>query len=161
MTIDIISFTDAQYAALNETQLQEVINAQTKKDNLALELAERKRKERFRLTKNGVFRSGIYEALCAQWDTEYQAELEVLKAKLLFYLRFALKPQEPSVEAPYTVDYSLEYADRYKSVRDYYLSAYSDADERMTAYQNDEVAPQYLGEFYATLYDYLLVLTRD
>ena len=161
MTIDIISFTDAQYASLNETQLQEVIDAQTKKDNMALALAERKRKERFRLIKNGVFRSGIYDALCAQWDAEYEAELEVMKAKLLFFLRFALKPQEPSAEAPYPVDYSLEFADRYRSVRDYYLDTYSDPVERMEVYKKDEVAPQYLGEFYATLYDYLLDLTRD
>ena len=160
MTIDIIAFTDAQYAALNEVQLQEVINAQTRKDNMTKALEEKKRKEKFRLIKNGVFRSGIYNALCTQWDEEYAAELEVVKEKLLFYLRFALKPETPPSEAPYLLDYSLPYSERYIVVREYYLNAYTDPSERMNAFKTDEIAPQYLGEFYATLYDYLFNLTK-
>ena len=38
MEIDIITFTDEQYATLTETQLQEVYKAQEKKDKLLSEL---------------------------------------------------------------------------------------------------------------------------
>jgi hypothetical protein len=161
MTVDIISFTDAQYATLSEAQLLEVLSAQTRKDNMLKALAEKKRKERYRLLKNGVFRSGVYEALCAQWDAEYEAELEIVKQKLLFYLRFSVKEETPDTDAPYLVDYSLSYEDRYRVVKDYYLNTYTDANERMNKFREDEVATKYLGEFYATLYDYLLNMTKN
>ena len=155
MTIDIIEFTDAQYLALNEEQLQEVMKAQTKKEKLLSALNEKKRKEKFRLLKNGVFRSNIYDALCAQWDGEYQAELDTIKERLLFYLRFSVKTETP-VEHPYMVDYALSYAERFAQVRDYYLATYSDPTARMDAFKQDAVAPSYLGEYYASLYDYFL-----
>ncbi len=155
MTIDIITFTDAQYSALNGEQLQEVMIAQTKKDRLLSALAEKKRKEKFRLLKNGIFRSGIYEALCAQWDSEYQTQLDKIKERLLFFLRFSTKTETP-IGHPYVVDYSLSYEERYMVVRDYYLANYSDPAERMEAFTKDTVAPSYLGEYYSTLHDYLL-----
>ena len=145
MTIDIIEFTDAQYLALNEEQLQEVMKAQTKKEKLLSSLNEKKRKEKFRLLKNGVFRSNIYDALCAQ----------TIKERLLFYLRFSVKTETP-VEPPYAVDYALSYAERFAQVRDYYLATYSDPTARMDAFKQDAVAPSYLGEYYASLYDYFL-----
>ena len=155
MTIDIIEFTDAQYSALNEEQLQEVMNAQTKKDKLLSSLNEKKRKEKFRLLKNGIFRSNIYDSLCAQWDSEYQSELNAIKERLLFYLRFSLKVETP-VGHPYVVDYALSYSERFMVVRDYYLATYSDPTARMDAFKQDTVAPSYLGEYYASLYDYFL-----
>ena len=62
MEIDIITFTDEQYATLTETQLQEVYKAQEKKDKLTWKLEEEKREEKHRLLKNGTFVSGIWEA---------------------------------------------------------------------------------------------------
>ena len=47
MEIDIISFTDEQFAALTEEQLLEVENVQMKKNRLTEDLEEEKRKEKF------------------------------------------------------------------------------------------------------------------
>ena len=106
MEIDIISFTDEQFAALTEEQLLEVENVQMKKNRLTEDLEEEKRKEKFRLLKAGVFRSGIWTGICDSLDASYEREVEWLRDGLLFYLRFASKPPEET-SAPYEVDYSL------------------------------------------------------
>lgn len=156
MTIDIISFTDEQFAFLSETQIQEIKNVQAQKDELTSALAEKKRKEKFRLTKNGVFRSAIYDSICAALDVEYAATVESLKERLLFYLRFSSKVNDTESEnSPYVVNYSLTYEERYNIVKEYYLETYSDGAERFNAFKADKVAPKYLGEFYSTMYDYL------
>ena len=49
MTIDIISYTDAQFAALTEEQLREVKSAQQKKNRLAVALEEKVEKDPQRL----------------------------------------------------------------------------------------------------------------
>ncbi len=156
MTIDIISFTDEQFAFLSESQIQEVKNVQAQKDELTRALIEKKRKEKFRLLKNGVFRSAIYQSVCSTLDDEYATRVERLKEQLLFYLRFSSKiDDEESENSPYTVNYSLTYEERYTIVRSYYLDTYSDGSKRFDAFKADKVAPNYLGEFYATMYDYL------
>ena len=125
MTIDIISFTDEQFAFLSETQIQEIKNVQAQKDELTSALAEKKRKEKFRLIKNGVFRSAIYDSICAALDVEYAATVESLKERLLFYLRFSSKINDTESEnSPYVVNYSLTYEERYNIVKDYYLETY-------------------------------------
>ena len=88
MTIDIITFTDEQFAALSEAQIQEIKNVQTEKDELTAALAEKKSKEKYRLLENGIYRSGIYKLIAAKLDEEYNAEVERLREGLLFYLRF-------------------------------------------------------------------------
>lgn len=55
-----------------------------------------------------------------------------------------------SVDAPYEVDYSLPMRDRYVTVKNYYL-AYEDKDQAYTDALNDEIAKDYLGEFYENL----------
>lgn len=156
MTIDIITFTDEQFAALSEAQIQEIKNVQTEKDELTAALAEKKSKEKYRLLENGIYRSGIYKLIATKLDEEYNAEVERLREGLLFYLRFSSKAEESVTEnAPYTVDYSLTYQERYEVVSTYYMDTYSDAAERFETFKADKLAPNYLGEFYATLYDYL------
>ena len=48
MTIDIISYTDAQFAELSEEQLLEVKSAQLKKNRLDVQLQEKKLNEKVR-----------------------------------------------------------------------------------------------------------------
>ena len=60
MHIDIISYTDVQFAALTEEQLLEVKNAQLKKNRLEDKLNEDLQKERQRLIENGIFLSTIF-----------------------------------------------------------------------------------------------------
>ena len=156
MTIDIISYTDAQYAALTEEQLLEVKSAQQKKNRLDLQLQEDLEREKYALVDKGIFLSNIYELYRAKRQAEHDAEVEAVREALLFYLRFATKPQSSQTQdSPYAVDYSLSMEERYFAVRDHYMETYEDGAERFAAFKADEVAVQYLGEWYSTLYDYL------
>ena len=67
MVIDIISYTDTQYAALSEEQILEVQQAQLKKNRLLIKLEEDKRKEKYRLIENGVFLSKIWDLYCEKF----------------------------------------------------------------------------------------------
>ncbi len=151
MTIDIINFADEQYATLTETQLQEVYQAQEKKDNLAWRLEADKQEEKHRLVKNGTFVSGIWSAYCDQLQARYEKEVAFIRDALLFYLRFSMRADG---NAPYTIDYSLSEADRAVIVKTYYESAYEDVKEQFIAFKADIVAVKYLGELYAPTWDY-------
>ncbi len=52
------------------------------------------------------------------------------------------------------MDYTLSYNERYRIVRDYYLSI-TDPAERMALYSADDTARKYLGSYYASLYNVL------
>ncbi len=150
MTIDIISYTDEQYAELSEEQILEVQSAQLKKERLKARLEEDIITQKNELLRQGVFRSDIF-ALCKdKLQKKYALEVENLRDSLLFYLRFASKATVS--EAGYPVDYALPVPERYIVVRDYYVKTYSDADKRFEAFKNDKVAPVYLNETYSTLY---------
>ena len=60
MVIDIISYTDAQFAALSEEQILEVKSAQLKKNKLDLNLEENLLKAKQRLIENGTFLSDLF-----------------------------------------------------------------------------------------------------
>ena len=159
MTIDIISYTDEQYAQLSEEQILEVQSAQLKKERLKARLEEDIVAQKNELLSQGVFRSDIF-ALCKdKLQKKYDLEVENLRDSLLFYLRFAAKA--PTSEVGYLVDYSLPVPERYIVVRDYYVGKYSDADERFAAFRNDKVAPVYLNETYSTLYALFKAETSD
>jgi hypothetical protein len=156
-TIDIITFTESQFAALTRGQLQTVKTAQQKKDRLYKELREKLRREKHKLVKNGVFLSGIYEVLKERLTAECEREVELVRQCLLFYLRYSMKPSASTVTSvEYTVDYALSDEARLNIVRDYYDTQYQDPVERFEAFKLDGVAPQYLGELYAPLYTYYL-----
>ncbi len=151
MTIDIINFADEQYDTLTETQIQEVYEAQEKKDRLTWKLEEEQRAEKHRLVKNGTFVSNIYDDYCAQLQMEYEREVAYIRETLLFYLRFSMKSEG---DAPYTVDYTLSESERVSIVKAYYESAYANVHERFAAFKADQVAKKYLGERYALTWDY-------
>lgn len=156
MKIDVITFTDEQYATLTETQLQEVYKAQEKKDKLTWKLEEKKREEKNRLVKNGTFVSGIWEAYCNALEEQYEKEITFIREALLFYLRFSMKTSE---DAPYEVNYALSEMERASIVKQYYQQTYSNPKERFTAFTNDAVAVTYLGEMYAPLWDFFYLQT--
>lgn len=151
MTIDIIAYSDAQLAMLDAEQIVEVQQAQVKKNNLFVKLEEEKRETKYRLLKNGVFRSPTYEMICQRLQKNYEDEVERIRQALLFYLRFSLEDMEGAIDAPYLVDYSLTFEDRLNVVRTYYDTTYSNADEKFAAFINDKVAVKYLGEYYLPL----------
>ena len=153
-TIDIISFTESQFATLTKGQLQVVTTAQRRKNRLLSTLQNTLRKEKHRLVKNGLFHSEIYNLLEERLTAEYENEVELIKQYLLFYLHYSMKPDAGDSDAPYTVDYSLSVEERLRIVKNYYESNFSSAKERYDAFLADKVAPSYLGELYAPLYDY-------
>ena len=162
MVIDIIDFTDAQFAALSEEQILSVQEAQLKKNRLYKRLQEDFRAEKTRLVENGTFLSDIWDLYCARLQAEYDEEVTAIRNALLFYLRFASRPEtgKDEYDYAYNVDYSLNMPERYTIVRSYYTVTYTNPEERVTAFLQDEVAKVYLGEYYAMLYDYLLDLAR-
>ena len=158
MNIDIITFTNEQYATLNEAQLKEVYEAQVKKDRLGWKRDEDMQKEKYRLVKNGTFASRIWSAYCAQRQAEYEREVEILRESLLFFLRYSVRVDGDDV-APYEVDYALAESERAKIVKEYYEATYNNATERFTAFKEDLVAVRYLGEMYAPIWDYFYLQT--
>lgn len=163
MTIDIITFTDTQFATLTAEQLLEVKEAQVKKNSLTAECEEKLQREKHRLVKNGLFQSERYTLLETKINAEYQAKIDLLREGLLFYLRYSMRPDgsaTPDVEAPYVVDYSLSDEARLAEVKRYYESTYTDGAELFNEFIKDTIAPQYLGELYKPLYDYFLSLAR-
>jgi hypothetical protein len=154
MTIDVIHYTEEQYAQLNSEQLLEVRKVQTSKNRLLRRLEEEKLSEKYRLVKAGIFRSEIWENICARLQSAYDAEVEMLRDGLLFYLQYS--GQQQNAGAGYTVDYSLSIVDRTVLVKEYYIRTYSDVNQRFEAFKNDQLAPSYLCEAYSSLYQWFL-----
>ena len=152
MEIDIITFTDDQFSRLTDEQLVEVKEVQQKKNRLLRNLAQKKAKEKYRMIKNGTFLGSSYEKVCEQLQAVCDEEIAGLRDGLLFYLRFAVRG-EGNAEAPYLVDYSLDYLDRLSIVREYYETTYPDPKDRVEALRTDNVALSYLGEYYGGLYE--------
>lgn len=156
MEIDIIAFSDSQFALLTNEQLEEVKSVQLRKNRLTAALEEKKRKAKYKLVEQGAFRSSIFDEICAKLNQSYQEEVESLRSGLLFYLRFSVK-SDGTQDAPYEIDYSKTYEERYNVVKAYYDTTYSTASERLEALKNDRAATGYLGEYYSTLFDYYAV----
>lgn len=156
MIIDIISYNERQYMSLTNDQLSRVQSAQRKKNRLAAALAENLKKKKMQLVENGTYLSGMWTSVQEKLTKEYEQEVEALREQLLFYLQFSTNTEEST--APYALDYSLTSEERMYVVKDYYMSTYSNGKERFEAYKADTIAPNYLGEFYASLYDYFLAL---
>ena len=158
MTIDVINYTDEQFAKLNSEQLMEVRKVQTAKNRLLRRLEEEKLAEKYRLIKAGIFRSQIWENLCNRLQDAYDAEVEMLREGLLFYLQYSGQHESG---VGYTVDYSLSVVDRTVLVKEYYLRTYDDPNVRFETFKNDPIAPSYLCEAYSSLYQYFLYYVTE
>ncbi|MBQ4053470.1 MAG: hypothetical protein IJD33_03935 [Clostridia bacterium] len=155
MKIDIISYTDAQFAELSEEQILQVQQAQLKKERLDIRLEEEILKEKHRLIENGIFLSPIWELYKAKKQEEHDLEVETLREALLFHLQFSAKPSGDLSTEGYRLDYSLSIEERYEYVRSFYIEKYGeDTAGRFEAFDTDTQAMQYLGEKYSVLYDY-------
>ena len=160
MKIDIITYTDAQYAVLTEEQLLEIKSAQLKKDRLDARREEALLKEKLRLIDNGTYLSAIWELQAQKLRDKHALEVAGIRESLLFYLKFSSKVDVEEHEGlPYVPKYALAESDRYNQVKDAYFTKFSDPNERFEAFKADKVAPKYLGEGYSILYDYILYFT--
>ena len=136
----------------------EVKEAQLKKNRLLSNLESDLLKLRNRMVDNQTYNSEIYAHWESKLTQECEKEVDLVREGLLFYLRYALRPDEGVVASPYKIDYSLTEEERFYIVRDYYLEAYPDREALFEAFRADTVAPKYLGELYKPLYDYFLSL---
>lgn len=164
MTFDIIEITESEIKALSTPQRRLLASAQQKKNELLhkleAELAELKRQT----YTNRVDESSIYSDMESEIIAECAYQVDSIRKKLIFDMEdnkssLGSGSGGSGVDAPYRVDYSLSYVDRYIIVRDYYLSI-PDPYERLELYRKDTVAYDYLGSYYGALSNYLASLTK-
>ncbi len=158
MEIDIIAYSDLQLATLPADLVLKVQEAQVKKNRLERRYNEACMKEKMRLVSNGTFLSEIWEKHCEALKKAYDEEVNAIREGLLFLLRFIQKAEGET--ALYIVDYALTMEERYAVVKAYYENAYEDPQKRFDAFEKDEVAKAYLGEYYLTLFHYLSALVK-
>lgn len=117
-------------------------------------MEEEKRKKKYALVRAGIFRSCVYEKLCAALTAEYEEKTAAVRQGLLFYLQYAAKPETSGGTSAEYADYSLSATERVQAVKNYYHAKYTNASERFDAFKKDTTAPTYLGEYYSATYDY-------
>ena len=157
MKFDIIDITEDEISKLTDIQTQLLRTAQKKKNDLRF-----KTEQDYALFKklaytNGMKESSLLEQKRAELETEFLRQVEIIVEQLEYGLVLnAPYPDrgEGDEETGYIVDYTLSYNERYRIVRDYYLSI-TDPAERMALYSADDTARKYLGSYYASLYNVL------
>ena len=159
MTIDIISYTEEQFAALSTEKIQEIRSAQLKKNKLTAALEARLKAEKQKLIDKGAYPSDVWGKMEENLRAAYANDVQILRDGLLFFLHYVAeeeKGKDPEAEStiPYTVDYSLSEEERMIIVKEYYESTYSDPVERYKAFKADAFVKVYIGELYLPLHDY-------
>lgn len=156
LIIDIIPLSPEEYGELTVVQMQLLRTAQKKKNEMKKNLDDDIATFHRKLMENGVENSSLYEDKKAALTAEYERQLEII----IEQLEYAMTLNEPIPDddadksAPYIVDYTLSYNERYILVRDYYLSI-QDPSERLNMYTNDAVARRYLDSYYSALWSLL------
>lgn len=160
MVIDVIAYTNEQFAALTNEQILEVRSVQVRVNELRAKKEAVKENMKFQLSENGAIRSSMSLKSAEAEILLIDQKIENLREGLLFYLQYASRLPEGNenmpTNAPYLVDYSLSYEERFFIVRDYYEATYTDPYERFQKYCDDRVALIYLGEYHSSLYDWFL-----
>ena len=153
MEFDIIELTPEELSNFTSVQMQLLRSAQKNKNTLRENMDRDLRLFKSLLLTDDVFNSSLY----AQKRAELEREFDFKTAEQLRYNLSLSEPYDPDDnddEAGYIVDYTLSYNERYRIVRDYYLSI-TDPAERMALYSADDTARKYLGSYYASLYNVL------
>ena len=159
MVIDVISYTSEQFATLTNEQILEVRSVQVRVNELRAKKEAVKENMKFQLSENGAIRSSMSLKSAEAEILLIDQKIENLREGLLFYLQYSSRLPEGggnTTDAPYLVDYSLTYEERFFIVRDYYEATYEDPNERFQKYCEDQVALVYLGEYHSSLYDWFL-----
>ena len=155
MKIDIVTYTDEQYAAMTQEQLKEVRDAQTEKDELRVKLDEELEREKNKLVKKGIYNSNLYQLMKDKLEKEFEDRVAFIRDCLLFFLRYSSHPNDSGLDAPYEVNYAQSYEARFNVLKNHYTTEYEDPMEAFEAFKLDKFALNYLGELHAALYDYL------
>ncbi|MBO4990347.1 MAG: hypothetical protein J6D37_08465 [Clostridia bacterium] len=157
MIIDIIDLTDEEMAKLSIQQMLILRSGQKRKNELTEELEKDMRSAMLLLLANNMFRSTVRDEMIAELEAEYAKKVEELREQVTFGIANSSTLPAASVSyrsVPYEVNENYSMVQRVQVVQDYYLSI-EDPAERMQLYAEDEVAKEYLGEYYVTLYSIL------
>lgn len=163
MELTILDELGIDETTLSNYQIS-LVRATQKKINAKMKQMDRKIDRLIeKLYGKGIGASSVYDVEVERLNVDFSEEEEQLKDDLLFQLDYLGTSGEESDEEysyPDNPDYSLSAADRYRVVKDYYMSM-SDPDIRFALFQADTLAPDYLGSFYATLYELLRSYTAS
>ena len=165
MVLDILEDLELNESDLSASAISFARDAQAKKNELTQKLAEDKEEVYYKLLKNGMLRSSVLSDAYARLEDTYEAEVDALGDELGFQIDF-LGPaggaggEDEEYSYPYNPDYSLDAAGRYYAVYNYYMTM-TDPDVRFALFQADTLAPSYVAEFYATLYDRLYSYVKN
>ena len=145
-----------------------VAAANEESEKAVREYEEACRQKRYAAAENRTLRSSLLEEALALLKEDNEATLKKIQEELdesllaLYAENVAGSGTGEGVnpeDAPYDADYSLNARDRYLRVKDYYLS-YSDLSQAYDDLGKDEVAMDYLGEYYFYLLR-LLAIMKD
>lgn len=161
MVLDILDYLGVMEADLSVYELSFVRDLQKKKNDITAKYEADQEALLRILWKNGTLRSSIQSSRTNELTEKYNAEIDQLIDDLDFKLHFFQVTNEASgaYSYPENPDYTLSAADRYYIVYNYYMTM-SDPTVRFALFQADELAPDYLGNFYATLYEKLRSYVR-
>lgn len=156
MELDILDEIGLKEEDLSASAISVARDAQEKKNQLTARLAADKQKVYYDLLKRGMLRSSVAEDACGELERIYEEEVAAIADDLQFRIEYLQGGDGSGTEYSYpdNPDYSLDAAERYYVVSDYYM-AMTDAKVRYALFQADPVAPDYLGQFYNTLYERL------
>jgi hypothetical protein len=158
MIIDIISYTEEQYAALTAAQLLEIREAQTKKNRLERIMRDKVQQEKNDMIRNGIFNSQLFDYVQQKLEEDCEKDVNLIREGLLFYLRYSMRPEGTvdGSDAPYIVNFALSEQERLLIVKNYYETTYTDKKELFSEFLKDKIAPLYVGEYYASLYEHFM-----
>lgn len=156
MEFDIIELTPEELSNFTSVQMQLLRSAQKNKNTLRENMDRDLRLFKSLLLTDDVFNSSLYAQKRVELEREFDFKTESIAEQLRYNLSLSepYDPDDNDDEAGYIVDYTLSYNERYRIVRDYYLSI-TDPAERMALYSADDTARKYLGSYYASLYNVL------
>ena len=145
-----------------------VAAANEESEEAVREYEEACRQKVYAAAENRTLRSSILTGALAQLKEDNEARLKKIQDELDESL-LALYAENvsgsgtgegiDSSEAPYDADYSLNARDRYLRVKEYYLS-YDDLSQAYEDLGKDEIAMDYLGDYYFYLLR-LLAIMKD
>ena len=165
MTFDIIDITEAEVKKLDSVRLKLLRTAQQKKNELYHKLENELAEQKRLIYSNGMGNSTLYSQISAELTAEYEYQVEIVREQLNFSMSLGeptlgheMGPTGNNGTNGYIVNYELSYMERYIEVRDYYLTI-EDPNERIQILRQDQVARQYLGSYYNTLFNYLVQFT--
>lgn len=165
MTFDIIEITEAELKKLDTVKLKLLRTAQQRKDELYHKLQEEIGEQKRLIISNGMENSSLLAQITAALTEEYEYQVEIIREQMLFSMSLGeptlgqeMGPTGNNGTNGYIVNYELSYMERYIEVRDYYLTI-EDPNERVQILRQDQVARQYLGSYYNTLFNYLVQFT--